>query len=304
MTNFISATLEATNQRLIRKVLEYLPREGDFHTAVKGLTLFRRDATNRPENCFYQPIIALTLQGQKRSIIGTEEYRYGAGHCLINGVDMPSLSYVTEASQEKPFIVVTLDIDSQLVGRLLRETPRSKTRKQSSRGMAASVTDPHVLNAFLRLLELHEKQEQIPVMAALISREIHYRLLTGPQGDLLRITNTMGTLSNQIFQAITWLRNNFSTPLEVDTLARSVNMSPSSFRRHFREVTTMNPTQYLKRLRLYEAQRLMLEDGTDATNAGYAVGYENPSQFSREYKRFFGEAPQRDVNRLRQEAFV
>ena len=138
----------------------------------------------------------------------------------------------------------------------------------------------------------------------MIIREIHFRLLNGPQGELLRLTNTTGTLSNQVFRAITWIRNNFAAPLEVDSLARNVNMSPPSFRRHFREVTTMSPTQYLKRLRLYEAQRLMLEEESDAANASYAVGYESPSQFSREYKKLFGEAPQRDIARLRQEAFA
>lgn len=296
--------LETTNARLIEKVLSYLPGHGDFDTAVGGLTLFRRDEMHTVENCFYQPIIALTLQGQKRSIVGTEEYRYGAGHCFINGVDMPSLSYVTETSLEKPFLVVGLNIDSQLTNQLAAEFPVPKSRKSSIKGMVVSATDPQVLGAFSRLLELHEKPEQIPVMAPMIIREIHFRLLTGPQGDMLRLTNTVGTLSNQVFQAITWLRNNFATPLEVDSLAKNVNMSPPSFRRHFREVTTMSPTQYLKRLRLYEAQRLMLEEERDAANASYAVGYESPSQFSREYKRLFGEAPQRDVARLRQAAFA
>lgn len=162
-----------------------------------------------------------------------------------------------------------------------------------------SPSDPEVLKAFLRLLELEDKPEQIPVLSPMIVREIHFRLLAGPQGNLLRTISTLGTQSNRVAQAIAWIRNNFKDPLEVDTLAGKVHMSLPTFRKHFKLVTSMSPTEYHKRLRLYEAQRLMLEENTDATNASYAVGYESPNQFNREYKRLFGDPPQRNVSQLR-----
>jgi len=149
------------------------------------------------------------------------------------------------------------------------------------------------------LVELLEKPEQIPVLAPLIIREIHYRLLIGAQGERLRMINMLGTQSNQIARTITWLRDNYKEPLQVDELARKVNMATSTFHRHFRLVTTLSPLQFQKRLRLYEAQRLMLVENEDAAIAALAVGYESPTQFNREYKRQFGEPPHRHVSQLR-----
>lgn len=165
--------------------------------------------------------------------------------------------------------------------------------------MAVAEVDPDVLDAFLRLAELNEKPEQIPVLAPMIIREIHYRLLIGPQGERLRMVNTLGTQSNQIAKSITWLRDNYREPLQVDKLARKLNMATSTFHKHFRQVTSLSPLQYQKRLRLYEAQRLMLSENEDAAVAALAVGYESPTQFNREYKRLFGEPPHRHVSRLK-----
>ena len=169
----------------------------------------------------------------------------------------------------------------------------------SYKGLSVADVDPDILHAFLRLVELLEKPEQIPILGPLIVREIHYRLLIGPQGEFLRRLNTLGTQSNQIAQAITWLRDNYREPLQVDKLAQKVNMATSTFHRHFKEVTTLSPLQFHKRLRLYEAKRLMLTESKDASSASLAVGYESPTQFNREYKRLFGEPPHRDVMRMR-----
>ncbi len=300
MTETDRAGLARTINLLKEKLLRWMPGTGDYPTAIEGLAIHRRDEANQPENCFYKPLVAVIVQGFKRSIIGSREYRYGENHCLVSGVDMPSVNYVTAASPEQPFLAVSLDLDRYLTTQLAAEIPpSSRLGNCSYKGMAVADVDPDVLDAFLRLAELLEKPEQIPVLAPMIIREIHYRLLIGPQGERLRVVNTLGTQSNQIAKTITWLRDNFKEPLQVDDLARKVNMATSTFHRHFREVTTLSPLQFQKRLRLYEAQRLMLAENEDAVIAALAVGYESPTQFNREYKRLFGEPPHRHVSQLR-----
>jgi AraC-like DNA-binding protein len=209
------------------------------------------------------------------------------------------MSYLTEASPEKPYLVISLDLDIHLTTQLVAQIPPSKVLGGSFKGSAVSPTDPEVLKAFLRLVELLDKPEQIPILSPIILREVHLLLLLGSQGNLLRAVNTYGTQSNHVFQSINWLRENFQKPLDVDELAKRVNMAPPTFRRHFKIVTSMSPTQYHKHLRLYEAQRLMLENNEGATSASYAVGYESLTQFNREYKRLFGDAPQRNMAQLR-----
>ncbi len=300
MTENDHAGLERTKNLLKEKLLRWMPGSGRYPTAIEGLTIFRRDEANQPENCFYKPLVAVIVQGFKRSIIGSEEYRYGENHCLVTGVDIPSVNYVTVASPEHPFLGLSLSLDKYLTTQLAAEIPpSSRLGNGSYKGMAVAEVDPDVLDAFLRLAELLEKPEQIPVLAPMVIREIHYRLLIGPQGERLRMVNTHGTQSNQIARTITWLRDNYKEPLQVDELARKVNMATSTFHRHFREVTTLSPLQFQKRLRLYEAQRLMLAENEDAAIAGLAVGYESPTQFNREYKRQFGEPPHRHVSQLK-----
>ncbi|MEN6319385.1 MAG: AraC family transcriptional regulator [Syntrophaceae bacterium] len=193
-----------------------------------------------------------------------------------------------------------IDLDKYLITQLAAEIPpSSRLGNGSYKGMAVAEVDPDVLGAFLRLVELLDKPDQMPVLAPMIIREIHYRLLIGPQGERLRIVNTLGTQSNQIAKSITWLRGNYKETLQVDELAKKVNMATSTFHRHFRQVTTISPLQFQKRLRLYEAQRLMLAENEDAAIAAMAVGYESPTQFNREYKRLFGEPPHRHVSQLR-----
>lgn len=286
------------NALLQEKLLHRMPTPGDYPTAIENLTLHRRDEINKSENCFYGPIAAITIQGAKRTVIGTEEYRYGEGNCLVSGVDMPSVNQILVASPERPYLVVSLGLDNQLTTELATQL-HIRPGKGPFKGTAVAPTAPEVLQAFLRLVELLDKPEQIPVLASMIVREIHFRLLAGPQGELLRTINTLGTQSNQVLRAINWLRQNFKEPLDVEALARNAYMAPPTFRKHFKSITTMSATRYHQHLRLYEAQRLMLLEKMDATNAGHAVGYESPVQFNREYKRLFGDPPQRNVSQLR-----
>ena len=285
-----------TSNLLKEKLLRKLPVQGKFETAVETFMIARRDDPNQLENCFSKPLVGLIVQGFKRSVIGSEEYCYGENQCLVAGVDIPSSFYVTDCSPEKPFLAISLELDKYLISQLAAQIPPSSGLGGGvSRGISVADVDPHVLEAFLRLIELLENPEQIPILAPMIIREIHYRLLIGPQGEHLRSLNTFGTQSNQIAQAINWLRDNYKEQLQVDELARKVNMATSTFHRHFKEVTSLSPLQYHKRLRLYEAQRLMLAKNENATSAGLTVGYESSTQFNREYKRLFGEPPHRNI---------
>jgi AraC-like DNA-binding protein len=294
------AAVASTNALLKEKLLRRLPEAGRYPTPIEGFMISRRHDAKELENCVYKPLVAVVVQGSKRSVIGSEEYRYGENHCLVIGVDIPSANHLLFASPEKPFLAVTLDLDKYLITQLAAEIPPSdRFENGSHRGIAVAEVDPDVLDAFLRLVELLDRPEQIPVLAPMIIREIHYRLLIGPQGALLRRLNTLGTQSNQIARSITWLRDNYKEPLQVDKLARKLNMATSTFHRHFRQVTTLSPLQFQKRLRLYEAQRLMLVENEDASIAALAVGYESATQFNREYKRQFGEPPHRHVSQLR-----
>lgn len=288
--------LVQTNDLLKEKILKWLPQQDRISTAIDGLMLTRRDEPSSPESCFYQPTVAVLVQGAKRSIIGKEQYSYGKHFCMAVGVDMPGVFHITEASPVEPFISMSIKLDRYLITQLLPDVPpETKLANKSPRAVVVSKVSNEILDAFLRLIELLDTPAKIPVLAPMIIREIHYHLLTGVQGDCLRMVSTVGSQAFQIGQAINWLRENFTKALHVDDLAKQVNMSPSTFHRHFRQMTTFSPLQFQKQLRLYEAERLMLLEGKDAQTAALAVGYESSTQFNREYKRQFGESPYRDV---------
>ncbi|WP_273523009.1 AraC family transcriptional regulator [Mailhella massiliensis] len=292
---------ERINDALKEKALRHMPEVGVKETAVPGLSISRRLAHDILENSLYKPCIGVMLQGRKKSIIGMEEYIYGEGQCLVVGVDVPSSFYVMDGTEDAPFLCLSLAVDSFLLTRLAAEVPPSPESPSASsmRGVSVENVDVAVLDAFSRLMDLLDRPEHISMLAPMIIKEIYYRMLLGPQGDFLRRFHTLGSQSTQIAQAVTWLRDNYRSPLQVEELARRVNMATSTFHRHFKEVTSLSPLQFHKRLRLFEAQRLMLAERVDAASAGLAVGYESPTQFNREYKRLFGEPPHRNITRLK-----
>lgn len=296
------APLESTNARLITKVLRLVPEAGKFSTAIDGLYLTRRNEADQTDICFYEPAIGLILQGHKESVIGNKTFAYGAFDCLVNGVDMPSVSRVISASPQVPLLAVSLNIDKKCVTELAAEMPPvPSTADDKHLGVSVSRVSPDVLDAFSRLVDELDSPERIALLAPLLIREIISRVLMGPQGEALRMLYTPDTHGNQVAEAITWLRSNYRLPLQIDALAAKVRMATSTFHRQFKKVTSLSPLQFQKYLRLYEAQRLMLAENLDANNAGRSVGYESVQQFSREYKRKFGNPPHRDVKRLRAE---
>ena len=303
MIHPVDDELRRINGDLKRRILRHLPVPGNQATAVKGLTLSRRQEINKADNCFGTPSVAAIVQGGKCALIGDREYRYKEGQFCITGVDLPSAFYILHPSEEKPFLSVILDLDSQLISRLAMEMPPA-SEKQGGRGGGLSIgeLDADLLQCFLRLVELLDKPEQIRIRAPMVIREIHYLLLAGPQGESLRQLNTLGTQSNMIAQAISWLKDNYKEPLHVDELARRANMSSSTFHRHFKEITGLSPLQFHKQLRLHEAQRLMVLENRKASSVSLLVGYESDTQFNREYKRLFGEPPYRD--KLQRQTFL
>jgi AraC-like DNA-binding protein len=276
-----------------------------IETVIPGLILARRIEPSEPISILYEPRICVIAQGAKRVQLGDDAYVYDTHHFLLTSVDLPTMVQVIKASPEKPYLGLVLNIDQREISQLMVDSNLPPPRpQQSSRGMATGEVTLPLLAAFQRLIDLLDEPKDIPILAPIIEREIFYRLLVGDQGARLRQIAVVGSQSNQIARAIDWLKGNFTRPLRIEDLASQVNMSTSTFHHHFREVTAMSPLQYQKWLRLNEARRLMLAENQDATTAAFQVGYESPSQFSREYGRLFGSPPLRDITSLRHIATV
>jgi AraC-like DNA-binding protein len=274
-------------------------------TAIPGLSLFQRIAATPPASFMFEPRICVIAQGANRVLLGDETYVYDPQHFLITSVDLPTVAEIIKASPKKPYLGLILKIDQREISQLMVDSNLPAPRpQQSSRGMATGKVTLPLLSTFQRLIDLLDEPKDIPILAPIIEREIFYRLLVSDQGARLRQMASTGSQSQQIARAIDWLKGNFTRPLRIDDLAAQVNMSVSTFHHHFRAVTAMSPLQYQKWLRLNEARRLLLTGKQDATTAAFQVGYESPSQFSREYSRLFGAPPLRDITSLRQMATV
>ncbi len=297
--------MEAALETMGKSIARWTDKSDRIETAIPGLTLARRDEPSEPISILYEPRICVIAQGAKRVQLGDDAYVYDAHHYLVTSVDLPTFVQVIKASPEKPYLGLVLKIDQREISQLMVDSNLPPPHpQQSSRGMATGEVTLPLLTAFQRLIDLLDEPKDIPILAPIIEREIFYRLLVGDQGARLRQIASAGSQSNQIARAIDWLKGNFTRPLRIDDLAAQVNMSTSTFHHHFRQVTAMSPLQYQKWLRLSEARRLMLAEDQDATTAAFEVGYESPSQFSREYSRLFGAPPLRDVSNLRQIAAV
>jgi AraC-like DNA-binding protein len=302
---FENHSLEVALEALAESIARWTEPGDQLVTAIPRLSLWRRDEPTQPESGMYEPGICMTAQGSKRVLLGDDTYVYDAHHFLITSVDLPTVWQIIEASREKPCLGLVLKLDLREISQLMVDSHLPPPRAQhSSRGMATGEVTLPLLIAFQRLIDLLDEPKDIPILAPLIQREISYRLLVGDQGTRLRQMASVGSQSHQIARAIDWLKGNFSQQLRIDDLATQVNMSASTFHHHFRALTAMSPLQYQKWLRLNEARRLMLTERLDATNAAFQVGYESPSQFSREYSRLFGAPPLRDITSLRQLAPV
>lgn len=295
---------ESLNSSLQQSMIEVIDRWSRGHldcsTNITGLNLFRREAPTPAAFCLIKPSIVLVVQGNKQMYVGTEVYPYDISRFLITSIDLPAKSETLKASPLEPCLGLNLELNTRLITEMVAhgEVPSEHPTKSEGCFGTGSVS-PQLLEPIKRLLDLLDEPEAIRVLSPGIIREIHYRLLTSDQGDRLRQVASVEGRGYKIAKALDWLCLNYAAPLSIEELAASVNMSPSSFHTHFKRLTEMSPLQYQKWLRLNEAKRLMMNDHLDAATAGYQVGYDSPSQFSREYSRLFGIPPKRDIETMR-----
>jgi AraC-like DNA-binding protein len=287
-------------RELARKIAAHVPKAGAQATAIPGLRLYRRTA---PSPCYpatYEPSFNVFVQGRKRINLGGTTYRCDESTFLLSSLDVPVVSQIVAASEEVPLLSLLLKLDMAAVREILSQ--EEFLRPEGSfpgRGIAIGTTTVDLLKPCSRLLDILDTPEDIPFLSNLIQREIVYRLLRDPQGQRLRAIATLGDQSQKTAKAIAWLRANYAKPLRLEELAEVARMGMSTLHHNFRALTAMSPLQYQKQLRLQTARERMLIEGIDAASAAFDVGYESASQFNREYKRFFGQPPMRDIKARR-----
>jgi AraC-like DNA-binding protein len=285
---------------LAHKLAFFIGSAEKWVTGIPGLALHRRAAPTVPCSATYEPGVIVIAQGRKRVELGRNTFIYDPTRYLLTSVDLPIVSQVVEASQEAPCLAMSLRLEMPVVRELLsREDFQVADAPSDSPAMGTGETTPEILSACCRLLDLLESPADVPFLSGLIQRELIYRILRGAEGARLRAIATLGDQSHRTAKAIAWIRDNYSKPLRVEDLAQISGMGVSTFHHHFRALTAMSPLQYQKQLRLQAARGRMLIEGLDAASAAFEVGYESASQFNREYSRFFGQPPMRDIRGLR-----
>jgi AraC-like DNA-binding protein len=296
--------MNGDTDKLARLLAAYAPHDGSFELRIPGLHASRLSRANT--ECFHTlrlPCLCIIAQGAKTVIVGQEIYEYDASRMLVFSVALPIASQVTQASASEPYLGLKLDLDPQKIAELvLKVYPHGLPQAQDRRAIYVSPLAGGIINATIRLMECLGKPGDAELLAPLITEEILIRLLRSPIGIRVAQMGFAESSVQRVEKAISWLRANFSQPMKVEDLADLVHMSMSSFHEHFKSVTSMSPLHYQKVLRLQEARRLMLSTMMDAGAASLRVGYLSASQFSREYSRFFGNAPTKDMARLRQES--
>jgi AraC-like DNA-binding protein len=302
----IAGPNQAHTAELARRIAAYAPHDGTFDLRITGLHASRFSRIN--SECVHAlrlPCLSIIAQGAKTVIVGQEVYEYDSSRMLVYSVALPVAAQITQASHSDPYLALRLDLEPQKVAELvLRVFPHGVPSIQERRAVYITELDANIINAAIRLIECLAQPMDSALLAPLVIDEILIRLLRSPIGFRVAQMGFTESSVHRIAKAISWLRANFCQPMKVEDLAELVNMSVSSFHEHFRSVTSMSPLQYQKALRLQEARRLMLSTMMDASIASQRVGYVSASQFSREYSRFFGSAPMKDVARLRQETRV
>jgi AraC-like DNA-binding protein len=285
---------------LARKVALFIGSAEILATEIPQLTLYRRTAPTAPVSATYEPSVAVVVQGRKRVELGRTTFFYDESRFLLTSVDLPVISQVIEASEESPYLCLRLRLEMPAVRELLsREEIQVTVAPSESPAMTTAETTSEFLSAFCRLVDLLNSPRDIPFLSPLIQREIIYRVLRSAEGQRLRGIATLGDQSHRTARVIAWITANYAKPLRVEDLAQIAAMGVSTLHHHFRVLTSMSPLQYQKQLRLHAARQRMLMDGLDAASAAFEVGYESASQFNREYSRFFGQPPMRDVRTLR-----
>jgi AraC-like DNA-binding protein len=298
--------MEADLAELAERIATALPHDGKVEPQP-GLVFTRFSSPTDPVHAVLEPWLCMIAQGAKEVFLGDERFEYDEAHYLVSTLGVPAIGRVIEASRERPYLGWRLSLDPAVITSVMVESGVGANGRGEGAGVTTvgvSPLDAELLDATVRLVRLIERPGEYRVLAPLIIREIVYRLLSGPQCGRLRHLATFGGQAHRMVRAVEKLRQDFDKPLRIEGVARELGMSASGFHAHFKAVTAMSPLQFQKHLRLQEARRLMLSQNLDAGEAGYRVGYEDQSHFSRDYKRHFGEPPMRDVERLRELAMA
>jgi len=293
-------TTVKTRAELARKIANRALAEGDTATELPGLGLYRRSVPTSCASAAYQPSLVVFAQGQKRIDVGKTTYLCDGTNFLLTSIDLPVVSQVIAATAKTPILGLILKLEMTAVREILSQQEfHLRGESTDARGMAVGVTSIELLDACTRLVDLLDTPNDIPFLGSLIQREIIYRLLRSPQGKHLRAIATLGEQSHRTSKTVEWLRQNYAKPLHMEELAAMARMGVSTLHHQFRSLTAMSPLQYQKQVRLHVARERMLNEGLDAASAAFEVGYESASQFNREYSRFFGQPPMRDIKSLR-----
>lgn len=266
-------------------------------TVIPRVTLINSPTTTVPGPALYEPIFCVAIQGRKQLTVGEKQLFYDPANFLLVSVGLPVTAGIVEASPDSPYLAISLRLDAATIAAMLLEIPHAGDEEAAA--IAVGPMTDALLGPIVRLARLLDHPEDIPLLAPLAERELLYRLIRGPQGAQLRQIALADSRLSRISRAIDWIRRRYQEPFRIEIVAEVAGMSPSSFHRHFKAATAMSPLQYQKQIRLQEARRLLIAEPISAGNVAFAVGYESPSQFSREYARQFGMPPARDAARLR-----
>ncbi len=290
---------QANREELVERIARATSEDGSVEP-LKGLCFYRFSSPEKFSYGVHDPALCVIAQGSKEVLLGDKRYRCDSSHYLLATAELPIVTHVLEASREQPYLSLRLNFDAALIGSAIAEAALPPLDgRVNVRAMGTSLLDAHLLDAVVRLVRLVDTPSEAAVIAPLVMREIVYRLLIGEQGSRLRYIALLGGRNHRIIQAVERLCSEFDQPLRIDSIAREVGMSISGFHSHFKAITALSPLQFQKQVRLQEARRLMLVESLDAASAGYQVGYDDASHFSREYKSLFGLSPMRDAERLR-----
>jgi AraC-like DNA-binding protein len=284
-------------RQLATLIDRHTPGDGSFDTAIANLGLVRSSALTEPLHTLYEPSCCIVAQGRKRVTMGGRAWQYDPAHYLVVGVDLPVIGAVVEASEQQPYLCLRLQLDRQVLADMLLQDAPAADSKQAA--MAVGEATPQLIDAAVRLMQLLDTPADAAALAPLIEREMTHRLLHGTLAGLLRQLAQRSSRINRVQKAVSYIRQHFAEAFAIDDLAAVADMSVSTFHAHFKGATQMSPLQFRTQIRLREARRLMVADGLGAAEAGFKVGYESPSQFSRDYGRLFAAPPKRDVARMR-----
>lgn len=291
--------VEAYQNELVERIAQAIVEDGTIEP-FKDVYLRRFSSPTEPLLNMAAPNFHVIAQGSKEAQLGEECYRYGPYQYCIGTVELPLVTHIVEASSERPYLSISLELDPILVGSVMSESGQTPPSEPADvNAFSVNSLDADLLDAVVRLVRLIENPTEAPVLVPLVKREIVYRLLIGEQGERLRHIAILGGYIPPIAKVIERFHTDLAQPIRIENIARELGMSVSGFHHHFKSVTAMSPLQFQKRLRLQEARRLMLGEGLDAASAGYRVGYHNASHFNRDYKNMFGLPPMRDLERLR-----